>query len=220
MSAPSASPAHSPSIAFNLAAIALMVAVAGLALAYGIDALGRMRAVGPSIDGPTVSRVLAGVDLDIPESWLRSKNLERDAFAERVELRLMVPVGEAQPLARVDVTLVPRARVRPSASLLDRVYLLQFDNRQLAGPVGLIGKPLKPETGYQSESVWYDPLHPNPFVAKCQQPVAENAGATCLRTVVLGPHVAAIFAFDQSLLQDWARFDALLKPYLTRIGAI
>ena len=205
------------SIAFNLGAIALIVAVAALGLAYGIDATGRAEHETPA---GAVSRTLGGKQLSIPTAWL-SEDTDRPAgFAKQVDIGLSLPLGPKGQLRKVDITLVPRSRVRPSASLLDGVYLHQFMPEQIEGPPGLIGKPLVAAEGYANETVWYDPISAAPFVAKCIAPVAEGEPGQCLRTVYLGPGIAAIYSFDAELLASWREFDSALQPALGQIGAL
>ena len=67
--------------------------------------------------------------------------------------------------------------------LLDGVYLHQFEDKQLTGPPGLVGKPLTASEGFAGETVWYDALSADPFVAKCLAPVAPGEPTQCLRTV-------------------------------------
>ena len=92
--------------------------------------------------------------------------------------------------------------------------------QQLSGPVGLVGKPLKASEGYENETVWYDPLASSPFVAKCEAPIVAGAAGHCLRTVYLGPGIAAIYGFADDVLGNWKKFDAELHPRLTEIGAL
>ena len=205
------------SIAFNLGAIALILAVAGLGLAYAIDAAGR---AGREDNIGTVSRTLGGRELIVPAAWLR-EDAERSAgFAKQVDLGLFLPLGPEAAVREIDITLVPRSRARPSASLLDGVYLHQFMPEQLAGPPGLIGKPLVPTEGYEDETVWYDAISAAPFVAKCIAPVAEGKPGRCIRTVYLGPGIAAIYSFDEDVLANWRLFDAAVQPSLKQIGAL
>ena len=75
-----------------------------------------------------------------------------------------------------------------------------FKADQLSGPPGLVGKPMSAEDGYANETVWYDPLAASPFVAKCQAPIAPDQPGHCLRTVYLGPGVAAVYTFDEDVL--------------------
>jgi hypothetical protein len=205
------------SIGFNLGAIALIVAVAGLGLAYAIDAAGR--ATHEDVTG-SVSRTLGGRELSVPAAWLR-EDAERSAgFAKQVEIGLRLPLGPAAAVREINITLVPRSRARPSASLLDGVYLHQFMPEQLNGPPGLIGKPLVAADGYAQETVWYDAISAAPFVAKCIAPVVEGQPGRCIRTVYLGSGIAAIYSFDEDVLGNWKQFDTALEPSLRQIGAL
>ncbi len=205
------------SIGFNLGAIALLVAIAGLGLAYAIDAAGR--SVHEQVTG-TVSRTLGARDLRVPASWLREDAERSEGFAKQVEIGLKLPLGPKAAMREIAITLVPRSRARPSASLLDGVYLHQFMPEQLSGPPGLIGKPLLAAEGYAHETVWYDAISSGPFVAKCIAPVAEGEPGRCIRTVYLGPGIAAIYSFDEDVLSNWKQFDAALMPSLKQIGAL
>lgn len=204
-------------LGFNLGLIALVVGMAGLALAYGIDAAGRSgRAALPG----NVERTLGGTRLDIPVAWLREDGERSEGFSKQIELTLSLPLGERAAPRQVHVTLLPRSRVRPSASLLDGVYLHQFMPEQLNGPPGLIGKPLQPREGFEHETVWYDALSSAPFVAKCIDPITEGAQGQCLRTVYLGPGIAAVYSFDQDVLLNWRQFDTIVEAPLRQIGAL
>jgi hypothetical protein len=205
---------------FNLGAICLILALLGLALAYGIDGLERYAQkaeIRPS--GGTLARTLGGRNLTIPAAWFRATEQPVTGFAKQVDLQLTLPLGpEAAPRA-IEVTLLPRSRVRPSSSLLDGVYLHQFESQQFSGPPGLIGKPLAAQEGYANETVWYDALSANPFVAKCMSAVSADVPARCLRSVYLGPGLAATYAFDQDVLENWRQFDPALETLLAEIGA-
>ena len=218
--APGPSRHPGPSIWYNLATILLILLLAGIGAAYVIDGIGR-HAREPAVDsGETLSRAIGGRTLTIPREWFRYDEQQAEGFAKQIELRLKLPLGKDGAPATVDVTLVPRSRVRPSASLLDGVYLHKFASEQLATIPGLVGKPLKPEDGYAGEIVWYDPVSPAPFVAKCSAPIDAGAPQTCLRMVYLGPGMAAIFGFSASVLPQWRQFDPLVDQRLKQIGAL
>lgn len=212
---------HSP-IGFNLAAIAVVVALLGVGVAYVIDAAGRgARTQAHRLDTETtLTRTLGGRDLEIPLSWFRYEEQRVEGFAKQIDLRFELPLGLEGTNLPVDVTLLPRSRARPSAALLDGVYLHQFLPEQLSGPPGLVGKPLRPDEGYAGETVWYDALSAAPFVAKCSRPIATSGVGQCLRTVYLGPGIAAVYAFPEAVLQHWRDFDALLTARLGQIGAL
>lgn len=209
-------------IGFNLAAIAVVLALLGIGLAYAIDAAGRDARTQTHrlATETTLTRTLGGRDLEIPLSWFRYEEQQVEGFAKQIELRFDLPLGAGGQPEPIDVTLLPRSRARPSAALLDGVYLHQFLPEQLSGPPGLVGKPLRADGGYAGETVWYDPLSGEPFVAKCSSPVAAGAPGQCLRTVYLGPGMAAIYSFPESALARWRNFDALLTERLRRIGAL
>jgi len=207
------------SVPYNLGVISLTLAVAGLALAYGIDALGRQHA--QATRAGNVSRTLGSTELIIPAALLAGDSAPAaGGFAKQVDLSFNLPLGPGGGVRKVDVTLTQRSRIRPSASLLDGVYLHQFMPEQLSGPAGLVGKPLSAVAGYEDETVWYDPLAASPFVAKCQAPIVVGAPARCLRSVYLGSGLAAVYGFDEDVLSNWKRFDAELHPLLDKIGAL
>ena len=205
------------SIGFNLGVIALLVAIVGLGLAYAIDAAGHAAREAQS---GTLARTLGGKELDIPAAWFREDALRSDGFAKQVELAVTLPLGPDAANRTIDLTLMPRSRARPSASLLDGVYLHQFMPEQLSGPPGLIGKPLIAQEGFENETVWYDALSASPFVAKCLAPLAEGQQGRCIRTVYLGPGIAVVYSFDEDVLMNWKRLDAEMHPLLKQIGAL
>ena len=214
--------AQQGAIGFNLAAIAVVLGLLGIGVAYLIDAAGRgARTQAHRLDTETtLTRTLGGHDLEIPLSWFRYEEQRVEGFAKQIDLRLELPLGVDGHIEPVDVTLLPRSRARPSAALLDGVYLHQFLPEQLTGPPGLVGKPLLPDGGYADETVWYDALSADPFVAKCSKPIPPATAGQCLRTVYLGPGVAAVYAFPETALAHWRDFDEQLSARLGEIGAL
>lgn len=207
------------SVGFNLSVIAMVVAVAGLGLAYLIDAAGR-NARAPAPPPGSITQMLGSTSLNIPAAWVAGELPPNGGFAKQIDLNLNLPLGPDGAMRKVELTLTQRSRVRPSATLLDGVYLHQFMPEQLSGPVGLVGKPLNAAEGFENETVWYDPLASSPFVAKCQAPIVADRPGHCLRAVYLGPGIAAIYGFDDDVLGNWRKFDAEMHPLLTEIGAL
>lgn len=209
----------SNSLAYNLAGIAAIVLLAAVGAAYFIDGLGRTARVPlPSLDdAEPVEITIAGTELAIPARWFRNGGQMQPGFSKEVDLRVMLTLGETS--VPVDVTLVPRSRARPGAALLDGVYLHQFADETLEGIAGLVGKPLLDSDGFGGESVWYDPLSPDPFVAKCLAGLTPDEPAQCLRTVHLPSGIAAAYAFSAAALPYWRQFDGEMEQWLGRIGA-
>lgn len=218
MSLDPASPARAEAtpIGFNLGAILIVVALVALAFAYGIDRVGRQQT--PVVEG-SVTRTLAGLEFTIPRAWFRYEDQMVEGFAEQIDLRLSVPLGAEGRNAPVDVALIPRSRARASSRLLDGVYLHRFLSAELPGPPGLVGKPLSGSEGFAGETVWYDALSADPFVAKCARALSPEQPARCLRTVIFDS-VGVVYSFDADLLENWRRFDGELELLLGRLGIL
>jgi hypothetical protein len=205
-------------IGFNLAAITLGVALSGLALAYALDGASRHhRSAEMAVAEGTVARTIAGKELTIPRALLRYDEQAATALTEEIDLRLRLPLGPRGTSRPIDVTLIPRSKARPSSTLLDGVYLHQFTLEEVSGPPGLVGKPLLGKDGFESETVWYDALSPNPFVAKCEAAAPGGNSGRCIRTVYFDA-VAAVYAFDSDVLENWRAFDTEAEAVLKSIG--
>src|SRR5690606_24636450 len=197
--------------------IALIVALLGLGGAYGAGAwlsAARKEPVNPALAATHIITIGAQ-HYAVPAALISDPIQRRDGFSDRLDLALVLPLGGGKALSAIDVTIMPRGRVRTSANLLDSVYLHQFADAQLQGPPGLVGKPLAGDAGTIGETVWYDPLSPMPFVAKCAVPVAPGTGEkTCIRTVQLSDRNTAVFAFEPSVLYNWRAFDETVEDWL------
>jgi hypothetical protein len=221
MPTPSVQRSEASPVGFNIAAIMLALALCGLGLAYAIDAAGRrnLQATLRLDEETTLTRTIGNRELEIPQSWFRYAEQRVEGFAKHIDLQLTLPLGENGAARDIEVTLLPRSRARPSSRLLDGVYLHRFLADEVSGPPGLVGKPLAGKDGFENETVWYDPLSADPFVAKCGAPVTADAEPRCLRTVYLGNSIAAVYAFGADVLISWRDFDAEMKPWLESIGA-
>lgn len=221
MAAPAAAHLDFRGSVYTLGIIALVVSLLGLGLAYAIDAASRdARTPAHRWDSTTtLARSIGGRDLRIPLAWFRNAEGGEENFSRQVDLLIRLPIGPGEAMRSVDVTLVPRSTVRASAQLLDGVYLHMFGADEVAGPPGLVGKPLRAAEGYASETVWYDPLSATPFVAKCDAPGGPAGRGACLRIVYLAPALAAIYRFPADALDGWRSFDEQLNALLGQIGA-
>lgn len=209
-------------LAYNLAGIAVLVLLAAVGLAYAIDQAGRnARPAPPQLgDGAPVIQTVAGRELSIPVNWFRFGEDIKPGFAGQVDLTFLLSIEGLMTPVSVDVTLLPRAGARASGALLDAVYLHQFADDTVGGIPGLVGKPLLAADGYAAETVWYDPLSPAPFVAKCAAAPDPSRSDRCLRTIHLPSGLAAVLSFDAGVLGVWRHFDEELALWLGQIGAL
>lgn len=207
---------------FNLLGLGLIIVLCGLLLAYFIDASIEPPAT-PTISQfqpPFQATTIGGTELIVPKSWFRNSLRLSGNFADQASLAVRVRFNQVAPLQTIDVTFLPLSAAQPSASLLDSVYLRQFQPQQVSGPSGLIGKPLTPKDGFANETVWYDPLSAYPFVAKCMAPLVEGQPQRCMRTIRAKGSLSVTYEFDFAALQSWRAFDAVLSPYLAAAGAL
>ncbi|QQR40361.1 hypothetical protein [Devosia rhizoryzae] len=213
---------HNPGVAYNLAGLALLVLLLAVGFAYLIDQAGRSTGPAEPALGDTqpVLQTIGGRELSIPTSWFRYGEQMKDGFASQADLRFNLSLAPDAPPTPVEVTLLPRSRARASSELLDRVYLHQFGAGIREGYPGLVGKPMMAREGYDGETVWYDALSPNPFVAKCAIEVEPDRPDSCLRTIHLQSGIAAVLKFDATALVNWRRFNDELALWLGQIGAL
>lgn len=205
------------SVFYTLAIIGLIVAILGLGGAYAAGAwldAAREEPANPAL-AATHLITIGAQHYVVPAALISDPMQRRDGFSDRLDMTLALPLGGGGALTMVDVTIMPRGRIRTSANLLDSVYLHQFANSQLQGPPGLVGKPLAGDAGTSGETVWYDPLSATPFVAKCAVPIAMGSEQkNCIRTVQLSDRNTTVFAFEPSVLYNWRAFDATVEGWL------
>ena len=201
--------------------IVILLIFAAIGLAYYLDNIKQKR---PKLakfdDNIKLSKIIGGKKLLIAQSWFRFSQLTSDEFVEKVELVFLFNFDDAQSKKPIYVTIQPKRKALASAKLLDTVYLRQFSTDENKVIKGLIGKPLKPITGYKGETVFYDPISANPFVAKCIDPVIKNESKKCIRTVDISNNLSATYSFDFDILNYWRQFDEQAKLWLSKIDGL
>lgn len=179
-----------------------------------------------------IARQIEGGEFQIPANMLRFANERIDGPASDINLALLWPTfagysldNHAKFVTQSDrnpllfVTLTSNTQVTTSARLLDRSYIHDFIGPTLKGESGLVGKKLNPQSGYESETVWYDPLSPNPFTTRCYTPENEAVirGVNCMRTIALSGTITATYRFPESLLPYWRELDSQLVANLSNL---
>jgi len=211
----------SKNLGFNLISLVLMVTLVTIGVAYTIDALVRHTETDKYLadDGYRLEKIIAGVTLKVPPAWLIDPAQIPEKFADRLDLLLPVKFGPDLPTQTIRATLKPRAGIYASAQLLDTVYLHRDNTPHLTADTGLVGKNLLAKDGYQTETVWYDPISPNPFVAKCAQQITLTDHPICLRTLILPSGIAVTLVFEERALRHWRIMDQALAHPFDAIGA-
>lgn len=210
----------SPITFFNLAATALILVISGLGVAYWLvaSAQPQLEPSASTYSAPFVQKTLAGTKIQFPEAWLNRETQSGRQTVDFIDLKLLVQFEPDAGLSELSLHLAQQGASQPSAILLDSVYALRFTQKQLIGPQGLIGKPLRAEQGFQNETVWYDPVSPRPFAAKCLDFGTSNSAANCLRTVQVSPRIMVTYQFNETQLVYWRNFDAVMEQYLSALG--
>lgn len=205
-------------LAYNLGFLAVLAILAGLGLAYWLDTTTRARLAPPPPQSVEILDItVSGQKFSVPANWVRTAAQRQSGFADKLDLLLPLFMAD-QTEHNLNASIVSQGKARTTALMLDSVFLHQFEQRQLNGVPGLIGKPLKASSGYQGETVWYDPLAFNPFVAKCVAPISENGTPSCQRVIALQNGTLLATNFPQSWLTYWREFDQAIESALSQIG--
>ncbi|MCF4098732.1 hypothetical protein [Maritalea mediterranea] len=191
-----------------------LLSIVGLGIIYGLEALEPEKTeIDPDFVGEKQQVALGFGEVFVPNNWLVAPMGEGQHAVET--LQLLIPIQLETKVVEVPVDLVPASRTTPSAYLLDALYIHRFASEPARYENGLVGRKLKDGEGYQNESVWYDPLRPQPFVAKCVEPVDESVEVpNCLETKLVTRRVAAMIKFPAQYLPQWKMFDAQMRAKL------
>lgn len=208
-------------LVLTVASILLIIAIGGLTRSIIEVYHDAMTLTGLSADPAPVHLAIGPEELAIPGNMIRSDRTRRGGPVERADLALFWPTleGYSAPLSDafenggpggpiVYATISTRDEQLDSTGRLDEVYARFFVDKPLPGPSGLVGRRLKPESGYGSEIVYFMPSEPRPFVARCLAEASPEVPATCLRDVNFGRGLSVLYRFNRDLLADWRTLDA------------
>ncbi|HZP21478.1 MAG TPA: hypothetical protein VFB16_14880 [Bauldia sp.] len=219
--------------------LGILVVVLGIAaMAMAVDrAIGdyrdRIALSGLGGKPSPVDLTIAGEHLAIPANMIRFRAARRGGEADRVDLLLRWPdltgfseedadaFKDTSPSAPL-IYLSIAARTSPldASSRLDPVYSRFFTGPAIPGPDGLIGKALKPESGYRGEIVYFMPKGVDPFATRCLAEETPEIPATCIRDVNVGTGLSMLYRFNVRRLADWRAMDAglqaLVRSFLAR----
>jgi len=200
-----------------------LVGLAVIAGALYLHGLGQ-GTVGGVTDPTPVALTVAGHDLLVPANMLRDGALRHGGTVARVDIALHWPDFRGYTEATADdfIRGDPRApiiyasisgQVSPldATARLDTVYARFFTGEPVAGPAGLVGRTLNPDSGFGGEIVYFLPSAQQPFVARCPARETPEVPATCLRDINLGSDLTILFRFDRNLLGHWQQLEAGMR---------
>ena len=206
--------------AFNLVSIALILFMAGLGVAYWLnDYVPENSESLPSVYAPPlIAKELAGSSMQIPKSWLNPLTQNTRKEVQVIDLSLLISITNQEKPSPFNLRISKISQAQPSAYLLNDAYVPRFSEKQINDIKGLVGKPLKAEDGYAGETVWYEPVSANPFVAKCIDLQGNSTALNCLRTIRLNSKLSLTYQFSQNNLEYWQKIDKVITPLMKQIG--
>ena len=161
---------------------------------------------------------IAARELVVPASWAQKSEMVQDAAL--ASLQLAIPMDFGGEKTALAVSLLPSSKAAPSAYLLDKLYIHNFDETEPLQQFGLVVKNLRAKDGFEDETVWYDALSASPFVAKClEEKVGSSHKTSCISTMLVNKRVSALIQFDGELLPYWRSLHSELLRLLPTFNA-
>jgi hypothetical protein len=169
--------------------------------------------------------------LAIPAHYIRFSDQRRGGAMARVDLFAVLPGLEGfaptlQPAFNdtsatsplVFMTLAPRDEAPAPAARLAGVYQRHFVGDPIPGPDGLIGRRMADGSGYDGETIYFEPGAITPFVVRCFAAGPAEQPPTCLRDLLIGRGLVLTYRFRSVHLSQWrsleAGLTALVKSWL------
>lgn len=184
-------------------------------------------------DAPAFPVVVGGVTFNIPPKAIRVKVQRRPGPHERVDLAFLWPsltppegVGSGEATAssftdRIFVTLAETGGALPPTERLTVIYPRYAAGKPSENAEGLAVLEFREGTPYQGEDVFYDPIAPDRFLARCNRSRNPLTPATCISEKFVGG-AAVTMRFPRDWLTDWrdvaAGFARLITQLRTTAG--
>ena len=191
----------------------MAVALVGLVFVYASDLLTNKSGNNSAANSGSYKITIAAKPIVVPKAWTTSTINTDDEVLSNVELA--IPMNVSNDETALHISLLPSAKAAPSAYLLDSLYIHNFEEGAPKQAYGLIVKSLKPQAGYEDETIWYDAISANPFVAKClEEKLGDDTQTNCITTMLVNKRVSALIRFDGDLLPYWKGLHAELTKLL------
>jgi hypothetical protein len=220
----------SGSLILGLAVVAGLVALASAFVVFALWPRWPGAATEP--DAPTLPITVGGQVFNVPPVAIRLP-LQRHAGAhERIDLAFMwpnlgppdptskpVPGEESKTLDRLFLTIAAPNSALVPVDLANEIYPHYFANGPFAGPEGLMVRPFRDSTPYQGEDLFFDPVAPDPFIARCSRPGTAGTPGTCLYERRIANAIDVTVRFPREWLPQWKALAAGIDRLLGSLRA-
>lgn len=220
-----------PDLARRLGMCALLVAaILGLAaVAWTVnDAIDRHhdRIALKGLNGkPSPVAVTIGSEaLVVPANLIRSPTDRRGGLVTAVDLLVHWPSLDGFSEERAEVfrngsshaplvyvTITEAETSLDSTTRLNAIYSLYFGGPAFPGPAHLVGRPMRTDSPYRGEIVYFEPRAAEPYVVRCLAEETEEIPSTCIREVGIGHGLTMLYRFNRAWLADWRTMDDRLR---------
>ena len=162
--------------------------------------------------------------LVIPANLIRLSADRRGGLVTAVDLLLLWPDldGFSEQRAKVFrdasaqapllyVTITEAETPLDARRRLNDLYARYFHGPEFAGPDGLVGRYMDPQSSYRGEIVYFSEDGPDTYVVRCLAEETEEIPATCIREVDIGHGLTMLYRFNHAWLGDWKTMDERLR---------
>jgi hypothetical protein len=171
---------------------------------------------GATPDAPSLPITIGGYLFNVPPAAIRVPLQRHAGPQERIDLAFLwpeltppdptaKPALHQEPLTfdRLFISLAGFSGALSAAERFRQIYPRYFAEGQFAGPDGLIVKRFRDGTPYQGDDLFYDPIAPDPFMARCSRPGAGETPGICLVERRLAGAVDVTARFPRDWLIEW-----------------
>jgi hypothetical protein len=193
----------------------LLVALALVALGYVAYVLWpRWPEVAAAPDAPALPIVVGGVTFNVPPKAVRIKVQHHPGPHERVDLAFLWPslappertgtreASAAVTADRIFVTIAETAGALPPTERLTVIYPRYAIGKPSTTTEGLAELNFRDGSPYQGEDLFYDPIGPDRFLARCNRSRNPLTPASCLLEKFVGGASVTV-RFPRDWLTDW-----------------
>ena len=159
---------------------------------------------------------VGGLDLLVPQDLIRFDHQKRDGVQERLDLAVPWQENNVEPTL-IFVSITPKDEALAPPLRVSSVYKRFLTSEIDSGPSNLAMRKFKDNTGYDDETLVYDPQNPGGYFVRCA-PQAEGQPPMCIREIRIADKIDVVYRFPQTLLADWTLLEQNVNALLGAVG--